>query len=98
MLIRLLIILILIIISLFCWLSLLNPVEIDFHFFGEIIHTGLDTLMISSFVLGVLLVFSGHLDPGCKAGLQRVSEIAAEEKRAIFQGRVGKGDGCLPSG
>ena len=61
MLIRLLIVLILIIITLFCWLSLINPVDIDFHFFGETVHTGLDTLMISSFLLGALLVFFGTL-------------------------------------
>ncbi len=34
MLIRLLLIIILIVISLFCWLSFLNPADVDFHFFG----------------------------------------------------------------
>lgn len=61
MLVTLLLILILIVITLFCWLSLLNPVDIDFHFFGKTFDTDLSTLMISSFVLGVLLVFLSTL-------------------------------------
>ncbi|RPJ07791.1 MAG: DUF1049 domain-containing protein, partial [Deltaproteobacteria bacterium] len=64
--VRLLLILILIVISLFCWLSLLNPVDIEFHFFGRVIDTDLSTLMISSFVLGVLLVFLGTLTRDAK--------------------------------
>lgn len=69
MLVRLLLITILIVISLFCWLSLLNPFDIDFRFFGKTIPTDLSTLMISSFVLGAMLVF--------------VSTLARDAKRAI---------------
>jgi lipopolysaccharide biosynthesis regulator YciM len=69
MLVKLLLIVILIVISLFCWLSLINPVGVDFRFFGETIPTDLSTLMISSFVLGAMLVF--------------VSTLARDAKRAI---------------
>ncbi len=69
MLLRILLVLILIIISLFCWVSLINPVDIDFHFFGKVFPIDLSTLMISSFVLGALLVF--------------ISTLARDAKRAI---------------
>ena len=91
MLIRLLIILILIIISLFCWLSLLNPVEIDFHFFGEIIHTGLDTLMISSFVLGVLLVFLGTLTRDARRAFKEFQKSRQKRKEQSFKEELEKG-------
>ncbi len=91
MLIRLLIILILIIISLFCWLSLLNPVEIDFHFFGEIIHTGLDTLMISSFALGVLLVFLGTLTRDARRAFKEFQKSRQKRREQSFKEELGKG-------
>jgi tetratricopeptide (TPR) repeat protein len=69
MLVRLLLIIILIVVSLFCWLSFLNPVDVDFRFFGKVIPTDLSTLMISSFVLGIMLVF--------------ISTLARDAKRAI---------------
>ncbi|NWF93376.1 MAG: tetratricopeptide repeat protein [Syntrophaceae bacterium] len=69
MLVRLLLLIILIVISLFCWLSLANPMDIEFRFFGRTIPTDLSTLMISSFVLGAMLVF--------------ISTLARDLKRAI---------------
>jgi len=69
MLIRLLLIIILIVISLFCWISLENPLDIEFHFFGEVLSTSVSALMITSFVLGALLVF--------------ISTLARDAKRAI---------------
>ncbi len=66
---RILLILLLITVSIFCWISLINPVDIDFHFFGKVFPTNLSTLMISSFVLGALLVF--------------ISTLARDAKRAI---------------
>src|SRR4030067_1442148 len=69
MLVRLLLIAILIVISLFCWLSLVNPLDGEFRFFGKTIPTDLSTLMISSFVLGAMLVF--------------ISTLARDAKRAI---------------
>ncbi len=69
MLVRLLLIMILIVISLFCWISLENPLDIEFHFFGETLSTSVSALMITSFVLGALLVF--------------ISTLARDAKRAI---------------
>jgi lipopolysaccharide biosynthesis regulator YciM len=69
MLLRLLLIIILIVISLFCWLSFINPLDVEFHLFGRTIPTDLSTLMISSFVLGAMLVF--------------ISTLARDAKRAI---------------
>jgi uncharacterized integral membrane protein len=57
MFVRLLILIILIVISIFCWISFLNPLEVEFRFFGKTIPTDLSTLMISSFILGVMLAF-----------------------------------------
>jgi len=68
---RILLVLLLITISVFCWISFINPVDIDFHFFGKVYPTNLPTLMISSFVLGALLVF--------------ISTLARDAKRAIEQ-------------
>jgi hypothetical protein len=48
MLVRLLLIMILIVISLFCWLSLLNPMDVEFRFFGETIPTDLSTIRLLS--------------------------------------------------
>ncbi len=67
---RLLILAILIIISLFCWLSFLNPLDVEFHFFGRTIPTDLSTLMISSFVLGVMLSFFVTLTRDAKRAIE----------------------------
>ncbi len=69
MLVRLLLITILIVISLFCWISLENPLDIEFHLFGETLSTSVSALMITSFVFGALLVF--------------ISTLARDAKRAI---------------
>ena len=69
MLVRLLLIMILIVISLFCWISLENPLDIEFHLFGETLSTSVSALMITSFVFGALLVF--------------ISTLARDAKRAI---------------
>ncbi|OGP87515.1 MAG: hypothetical protein A2156_10915 [Deltaproteobacteria bacterium RBG_16_48_10] len=91
MLIRLLLILILIIISLFCWLSLLNPVDIEFHFFGKTIPTDLSTLMISSFVLGVLLVFLGTLTRDAKRAFVEFQKSRQKKRAQSLQEELEKG-------
>jgi lipopolysaccharide biosynthesis regulator YciM len=70
MLSRLLIIIILIIVSLFCWLSFLNPLDVEFHFPGKTIPTDLSTLMISSFILGVMLAFFITLTRDARRAIQ----------------------------
>jgi tetratricopeptide (TPR) repeat protein len=80
---RVLLIIMFVMIALFCWLSLANPVDVEFLFFGRTIPTDLSTLMISSFVVGALLVFLGMLarDAGqAIAGFRR----SRQEKRERF--------------
>lgn len=91
MLVKLLLILILIVISLFCWLSLLNPVDIEFHFFGRIIPTDLSTLMISSFVLGVLLVFFGTLTRDAKRAFVEFQKSRQKRREQSLKEGLEKG-------
>ena len=69
MLVKLLLIFLFIVMVFFLWLSYQNPLDVEFHFFGETFETELSILMISSFVLGAMLVF--------------ISTLARDAKRAI---------------
>ncbi len=91
MLVTLLLILILIVITLFCWLSLVNPVDIDFHFFGKTFPADLSTLMISSFVLGVLLVFLGTLARDAKRAFREFQKSRQEKKEQVLKEELEKG-------
>ncbi len=91
MLVRLLLIIILIVISLFCWLSLLNPVDVEFHFFGEVIPTDLSTLMISSFVLGAMLVFISTLTRDAKRAIEGYQKSRQRKKGESFKEELDKG-------
>jgi tetratricopeptide (TPR) repeat protein len=70
MLVRLLFSIILIVISLFCWLALLNPVNVEFHFFRKVVLTNLSILMLSSLVLGAMLVFISYLTRDVKRAIE----------------------------
>jgi lipopolysaccharide biosynthesis regulator YciM len=91
MLIRLLLIIILIVISLFCWLSLLNPVDVEFHFFGEVIPTDLSTLMISSFVLGAMLVFISTLTRDAKRAIEGYQKSRQKKKGESLKEDLNRG-------
>jgi len=91
MLIRLLLIIILIVISLFCWLSLLNPVDVDFRFFGKIIPTDLSTLMISSFVLGAMLVFISTLTRDAKRAIEGYQRSRQVKKSQLLKEELNRG-------
>jgi lipopolysaccharide biosynthesis regulator YciM len=91
MLVTLLLILILIVITLFCWLSLVNPVDIDFHFFGKTFPADLSTLMISSFVLGVFLVFLGMLARDAKRAFIEFQKSRKERKEQALREELEKG-------
>jgi uncharacterized integral membrane protein len=82
MLIKLLLSFLFIVIGFFLWLSIENPMAVEFHFFGKIIETDLSILMISSFVLGAMLVFLGTLARDAKRaieGYQKSREKRREE-------------------
>ena len=91
MLVRLLLIAILIVISLFCWLSLVNPVDVDFRFFGKIVHTDLSTLMISSFVLGAMLVFISTLVRDAKRAVEEYQKSRQRRKEQSLKEELNRG-------
>lgn len=91
MLIRLLLIIILIVIALFCWLSLLNPLDVEFRFFGKIIPTDLSTLMISSFVLGAMLVFISTLTRDAKRAIEGFQKSRQAKKGQLLKEEFNKG-------
>jgi lipopolysaccharide biosynthesis regulator YciM len=86
-----LLIIILIVISLFCWLSLLNPVDVEFRFFGEVIPTDLSTLMISSFVLGAMLVFISTLTRDAKRAIEGYQKSRQMKKGQFLKEELNKG-------
>jgi lipopolysaccharide biosynthesis regulator YciM len=91
MLVRLLLIIILIVISLFCWFSLLNPLDVEFHFFGKVIPTDLSTLMISSFVLGAMLVFISTLTRDAKRAIEGYQKSRQKKKGESLKEELNKG-------
>jgi len=76
-----------IVIGVFLWLSYLNPLNVEFHFFGKTFETELSILMISSFVFGAMLVFIGTLARDAKRAIEdylkshqkRIEESLKEE-------------------
>ncbi len=91
MLIKLLILVILGLVSVFCWLSLTNPLDVEFRFFGKIIPTDLSTLMISSFVLGVLLVFIITLARDAKRAIENYRQMRKRKKEQSIKEELNKG-------
>jgi lipopolysaccharide biosynthesis regulator YciM len=91
MLTKLLMIVILIIISIFCWLSLTNPIDIDFKFFGRVYPTDLSTLMITSLVLGAILVFISTLTRDAKRAIQNYRLSRQRKKEKSIQEELNKG-------
>lgn len=91
MLVKLLLIIILIMISLFCWLSLTNPLDVKFQFFGKVFPTDLSTLMITSFVLGAVLVFISTLTRDAKRAIQNYRQTRQRKKEQSIQEELNKG-------
>ncbi len=91
MLVKLLILIILGLVSVFCWLSLTNPLDVQFRFFGRVISTDLSTLMITSFVLGVLLVFISTLAREAKRSLENYRQSRKRKKEQSIKEELNKG-------
>ncbi len=91
MLVKLLILIILGLVSVFCWLSLTNPMDVEFRFFGKVISTDLSTLMITSFVLGVLLVFISTLARDAKRALENYRQSRKRKKEQSIKEELNKG-------
>jgi lipopolysaccharide biosynthesis regulator YciM len=91
MLIRLLFIILLIIACFFLWISFSNPVDIEFHFFGDVYETDLSTLMISSFVLGVMLVFFSTLIWEAKRAMKGYQQSRQKKKEQSLKEELNRG-------
>lgn len=88
---KLLLVIILILISLFCWISLINPLELEFHFFGKVIPTNLSTLMITSFVLGAMLVFVSTLTRDVRRAIEQYRQSRKRRKEEALREELNRG-------
>lgn len=98
MLVRLLLMTILVVVSLFCWLSLENPVDIEFRFFGDTLQTSVTALMLSSFVLGAILVFVSTLARDVKRAIETYRQSRQKKKVQSIQEEFNRGMDCYIRG
>lgn len=91
MLVKLLFIIILSLISLFCWIALTNHLSVEFHFFGKRIPTDLSTLMITSFVLGALLIFISTLARDTKRTIENYRQSRRRKKEQSIKEELNRG-------
>ena len=91
MLVKLLLSFLFIVIGFFLWLSYENPMAVDFHFFGKTFETDLSILMISSFVLGAMLVFIGTLARDAKRAIEELLKIRQKRKEETLKEELNKG-------
>lgn len=91
MLVKLLLSFLFIVIGFFLWLSYLNPLGVEFHFFGKTFETDLSILMISSFVLGAMLVFIGFLARDAKQAFENYLQSHQKRKEESLKEELNKG-------
>src|SRR3989304_10165309 len=91
MLVKLLLSFLFIILGFFLWLSYLNPMDVEFHFFGETFETDLSILLISSFVMGAMVVFIGTLTRDAKRAIQGYQKSRQEKKDQSLKEELNKG-------
>jgi lipopolysaccharide biosynthesis regulator YciM len=91
MLVKLLLSLLFIVIGFFLWLSYQNPLGVEFHFFGKTFVTELSVLMISSFVLGAMLVFIGTLTRDAKRALENYLRSRQKKHEESLKEELNKG-------
>jgi lipopolysaccharide biosynthesis regulator YciM len=91
MLVKLLLSFLFIVIGFFLWLSYENPLDVKFHFFGKTFETDLSILMISSFVLGAMLVFIGTLARDTKQAIQDYLKSHQKRKEESLKEELNKG-------
>jgi len=75
----------------FLWLSFQNPLNVEFHFFGKTFETELSILMISSFVLGAMLVFIGTLARDAKRAIEDYLKSRQRRKGESLKEELNKG-------
>ncbi len=91
MLVKFLLSFLFIILGFFLWLSYLNPMDVEFHFFGEVFETDLSILLISSFVMGAMVVFIGTLTRDAKRAIQGYQKSRQEKKGQSLKEELNKG-------
>jgi lipopolysaccharide biosynthesis regulator YciM len=91
MLVKLLLSFLFILIGFFLWLSYENPMDVEFHFFGKTFETDLSILMISSFVLGAMLVFIGTLTRDAKRAIEDHLKTRQKRKEESLKEELNKG-------
>ncbi len=91
MLVKLLLSFLFIVIGFFLWLSYLNPLDVEFHFFGKTFETDLPILMISSFVLGAMLVFLGTLARDAKRAIENYQRSRQKRREESLKEELNKG-------
>jgi tetratricopeptide (TPR) repeat protein len=91
MLVKLLLSFLFIVIGFFLWLSYLNPMDVEFHFFGKTFQTDLSILMISSFVLGAMLVFIGTLARDVKRAFEDYLQSHQKRREESLKEELNKG-------
>jgi lipopolysaccharide biosynthesis regulator YciM len=91
MLVKILLSFLFIIIGFFLWLSYENPLNVTFHFFGRTFETDLSILMISSFVLGAMLVFISMLARDTKRAIQNYLKSHQKKKEESLKEELNKG-------
>jgi len=91
MLVKLLLSFLFIVIGFFLWLSYENPMDMEFHFFGKTFETDLSILMISSFVLGAMLVFIGTLARDAKRAFEGYQKSREKRREESLKEELNKG-------
>jgi lipopolysaccharide biosynthesis regulator YciM len=87
-----------IVIGVFLWLSYLNPLNVEFHFFGKTFETELSILMISSFVFGAMLVFLGTLARDTKRAIEDYLKSHQKRREESLKEDLNKGMDVLLKG
>ena len=91
MLVKLLLSFLFVVMVFFLWLSYQNPLDVEFHFFGKTFETELSILMISSFVLGAMLVFIGTLTRDAKRAIEDYLKSRQRRKGESLKEELNKG-------
>jgi len=91
MLVKLLLIFLFIVMVFFLWLSFENPLRVEFHFFRKTFETELSFLMISSFVLGAMLVFLGTLTRDARRAIKDYLNSRQKRKEESVKEEFNKG-------
>jgi lipopolysaccharide biosynthesis regulator YciM len=91
MLVKLLLSFLFVVMGFFLWLSYQNPLGVEFHFFRKTFETELSILMISSFVLGAMLVFIGTLTRDAKRAIENYLKSRQKRHEESLKEELNKG-------